>query len=208
MRFKYYLRGIGIGITFATLLITVSIYFGKDYLFKEHLSNEEIIERATKLGMVMSEEDSVKEEDEISADASIADSDVPLAGDEEASVQDETAEAGQQDEDSNEPEETPKTEDSQKSESTQKANDTKDEETVTYVPFTVRGGESSEAICAHLKRAGLIDDADDFNKYLNKCKVDNRIQNGTFYIKQGSEYDDILALLVNKDNRTTTPPKN
>ena len=32
MRFKYYLRGIGIGITLATLLLTISFYFGRDNL--------------------------------------------------------------------------------------------------------------------------------------------------------------------------------
>ena len=58
-----------------------------------------------------------------------------------------------------------------------------------------------------LKKAGLIDSVDDFNKYLNKLKVDHLIQAGTFYVKEGSSYDDLVALLVNKDSRTTTPPK-
>ena len=53
MRIKYYIRGIGIGIIFATLVLTISFYFGKGSFAKEKLSDEEIIERATELGMVM-----------------------------------------------------------------------------------------------------------------------------------------------------------
>ena len=56
MRLKYYIRGIGIGIIFATLLLTISFYFGKDTLAKETISDAEIIKRATELGMVMTEE--------------------------------------------------------------------------------------------------------------------------------------------------------
>ncbi|MBQ3773446.1 MAG: hypothetical protein II833_03565, partial [Pseudobutyrivibrio sp.] len=53
----------------------------------------------------------------------------------------------------------------------------------------------------------LVDNAKDFNAYLNKLDVDNLVKTGTFYIQQGSSYDDIVALLVNKSERTTTPPK-
>lgn len=196
MRFKYYLRGIGIGVTLATLLLTISFYFGKDYLVKPTLTEEEIIEKATALGMVMPEseeeeanseeqqdtvvednsEEALNVEETISADSAISDEQVPLAGSQEDSKEEATSES--------------------------------EDETVTYVPFTVRGGESSEVISSHLKDAGLVDDSDAFNKYLHTCKVDHRIQNGTFYVKQGSSYDDLIAILVNKDVRTTTPPKN
>jgi hypothetical protein len=194
MRFKYYLRGIGIGITLATLLLTVSFYFGRDYLYNKQLSDEEIIEKASALGMVMPEEevspeaedDVVVEEENISADSSIQETDETTAteAEQESTTEEMSTEAVEADLES------------------------KDDSTVTYVPFTVRGGESSEVVCTHLKNAGLIDDSDAFNKYLHKCKVDNLIQNGTFYVKQGSTYDDLIAVLVNKEVRTTTPPKN
>ena len=129
MRFKYYLRGIGIGVTLATLLLTISFYFGRDFLYNKSLTDKEIIEKASALGMVMPE----STEEDTSTEESIV---IP--------------------------------------------------ETQDEVPTT----------------------GDEFNKYLNKCKVDNLIQNGTFYVKQGSTYDDLVAVLVNKDVRTTTPPKN
>ena len=186
MRFKYYLRGMGIGITFATLLLTISFYFGRDNLTQRDLTDEEIIQQATALGMVMPED---------VADATEADEN------KKEDIKETTEEI---------------TKNSKQLSNDKAVNDTMDktdksgdvDEVITYVPFTVRGGESSEVICSHLKDAGLIDSADDFNKYLHKCKVDDRIPKGTFYVKQGSSYDDIVALLVNKDVRTTSPPKN
>ncbi len=82
------------------------------------------------------------------------------------------------------------------------------DETVKYISFTVRGGDSSEIISSNLHEAGIIDSVDNFNKYLKTVGLDHKIQAGTFYVKVGSSYDDLAALLVNKDARTTTPPKN
>jgi hypothetical protein len=48
LKFKYYLRGIGLGILFATLLMTAAIYYHGN-----SISDQEIIERAQGLGMVM-----------------------------------------------------------------------------------------------------------------------------------------------------------
>ena len=49
MRFKYYLRGAGIGVIVATLILSVA------FLFQDNISDEEVIRRAMKLGMVMEE---------------------------------------------------------------------------------------------------------------------------------------------------------
>ncbi|MBP3260785.1 hypothetical protein [Pseudobutyrivibrio sp.] len=191
MRLKYYIRGIGIGIIFATLLLTISFYFGKDTIAKETISDAEIIKRATELGMVMTEEGL---EENVGEDIPEESEEEIIADNDNNNIDESKAETST--DNVNEIAETlenPNTEDS----------------TVeyTYVPFTVKGGESSEMVSKNLKKAGLIDSVDDFNKYLNKLKVDHLIQAGTFYVKEGSSYDDLVALLVNKDSRTTTPPK-
>lgn len=202
MRFKYYLRGIGIGVTLATLLLTISFYFGQDTLNKEKLTDEEIIEKATALGMVMPEEESEEvtvEDEEVAKSALDSDSQVQLAEPQEGASVTDTAE----------PETEKKTEELSLDKAIEEAaskNEEKDE-TITYVPFTVRGGESSEIVSQNLYKKGLVDNAKDFNAYLNKLDVDNLVKTGTFYIQQGSSYDDIVALLVNKSERTTTPPK-
>lgn len=48
MKFKYYLRGLGIGILISTIILSVSFAMKKN-----DLSDDEIIARAKELGMVM-----------------------------------------------------------------------------------------------------------------------------------------------------------
>ncbi len=227
MRFKYYLRGIGIGITLATLLLTISFYFGRDALVSKELSDEEIIKLASDLGMVMPEEEtadtSAEDEDKAGQKASEEETEAAPETQTETEEKPDVVTDNSNDFNQQEKKEIKEITDDQieeiekiqeKSESiekdTNKLDVTKgDEETkVTYVPFTIRGGQSSEIISSNLQKAGLIDSSDKFNKYLNKLNVDDKIKAGTFYVKEGSTYDDVIALLVNKEVRTTTPPKN
>lgn len=67
MRFKYYLRGAGIGVIVATLVLSVA------FLFHDNISDEEVIRRAMKLGMVMQESNAGTLADPPSSDASSAD---------------------------------------------------------------------------------------------------------------------------------------
>ena len=205
MRLKYYLRGIGIGIIFSTLLLTICFYFGKDSLAKETISDAEIIKRATELGMVMTDEgleENVGED--IPKDSSIESKDKSSMNSKENIIEEAVDEsANESPKDSTAKEESS----SEESASVEQQNANEITEEVKYVPFTVKGGESSEMVSKNLKKAGLIDSVDDFNKYLNKLNIDNLIQAGTFYVMEGSSYDDLAALLVNKDSRTTTPPK-
>ncbi|WP_028236311.1 endolytic transglycosylase MltG [Pseudobutyrivibrio sp. MD2005] len=192
MRLKYYLRGIGVGILFATLLLAISFHFGKDNLGKRDLTEQEIIARAEALGMVMPEDTEEDDTSEEETDAS----------EEPTESQDESEDEAAESEVTGEVAEVLESDEAKEVE----ANDDSDETTVTYIPFSVHGGESSDTVAYHLYRAGLVDSSESFNKYMNSIKVDDRIQAGTFYIKEGSTYDDIVALLVNKDARTTTPP--
>ncbi len=219
MRFKYYLRGIGIGITLATLLLTISFYFGRDSLVSKELSEEEIIKMASELGMVMPDEekdaDESKKTDEKKADTEATTNeenveekpDVVTDNSDEFKKQDKKIKEITDDQIEEIEEIQEKSESIKKD--TNNLDPKGDEETkVTYVPFTIRGGQSSEIISSNLQKAGLIDSSDKFNKYLNKLNVDDKIKAGTFYVKEGSTYDDVIALLVNKEVRTTTPPKN
>ena len=51
MKLKYYLRGLGMGIIFATLVLTVS-----SVIHNNKLSEEQIVKEAKKLGMIMPDE--------------------------------------------------------------------------------------------------------------------------------------------------------
>lgn len=184
MKLKYYMRGIGIGVIFATLLLTISFYFGSTGISSNEMTDEEIIEKATELGMVMPEDDSEEQENQEEATEEPEDANSEAQSTEEEIAEESTEES--------EVENEPVVESS--------------ETTVKYIPFTVNSGESSDTVAANLYSAGLVDSASDFNDYMNTLGVDNRIQSGTFYVRTDSTYDDIIVLLVNKDHRTTTPP--
>ena len=184
MKLKYYMRGIGIGVIFATLLLTISFYFGSTGISSKKMTDEEIIEKATELGMVMPEDDSEEQENQEEATEEPEDANSEAQSTEEEIPEESTEES--------EVENEPVVESS--------------ETTVKYIPFTVNSGESSDTVAANLYSAGLVDSASEFNDYMNTLGVDNRIQSGTFYVRTDSTYDDIIVLLVNKDHRTTTPP--
>ena len=215
MRFKYYLRGIGIGIIFATVILSLSFYFGRDSFFNNQMTDEEVIERATELGMVMPEDEAKEEEAEESPEESAEETD-------DNSIEETDLDKAAENSDSTKAEETDNATASEASEEFTgevkevlesdeakevEVSEDSSEETITYVPFTVRGGESSDTVASNLYKAGLVASSNEFNKYITGLGVDKRIQAGTFYVKQGSNYDDIVALLVNKDARTTTPPQ-
>lgn len=60
MRFKYYLRGCGLGILFTSIVLTVAFHTRG----VKEISDEEVIRRAEALGMVMDEESEESENPE------------------------------------------------------------------------------------------------------------------------------------------------
>lgn len=56
------------------------------------------------------------------------------------------------------------------------------------VEISIYSGMTSEELCENLKQAGIIEDANDFNWYLNDNGYIRRIQVGTFTINKGDDY--------------------
>ncbi|MCR4694236.1 MAG: hypothetical protein K5773_02795 [Pseudobutyrivibrio sp.] len=209
MKLKYYLRGAGIGIIIATLIFSISSFYKDSYSKATHsLSNEEIIERAEKLGMVMAEDgggsDDSAEESSLKADENAVDEAAEdIASDTKEIVSGVDKATAQVDEVVSKEEEKLDKEE----EAADKKQEEIDDSSVTYVPFTVHAGDSSNVVALNLQKAGLVDDSDKFNDYLNKIGVDDRIQGGTFYVKENSTYDDLAALLVTKQDQRQTSPQ-
>lgn len=185
MRLKYYVRGVGVGIIITTLVLIIAFAFKSP-----SVSDEDIIKRATELGMVMQEKEPVEQENKEEID-NTEDTDLSESVDDtEKNAADKFLENIESEKTENESEADGST------------------EVVTYVPFTVSPGQSSNSVSENLYKAGLVDNADDFNSYLNELGIDDLIQSGTFYVSSNSTYDDIAAALVTKqDKRMTTPPK-
>lgn len=152
MKFKYYLRGVGVGLIVSSILFAIAFA-----LYQPKMSDEEIIAAAKNLGMVAEEE---------------SDTDAT-----NSSKAEENTDASEGD-----------------------SSDTNGEDTsdVTYVEFTIAGGDSSATVSKHLEEAGLVDNADSFDLYLSDQNLDNSLLPGTYSIAHGSTFLEIGQILTTK----------
>ena len=92
--------------------------------------------------------------------------------------------------------------DSSKANASDKADKDQPQTEVTeQVEITIVGGEYSDAVCRKLKKAGVIDDDEAFNKYLSRKGYDNLIQPGTYVVPLGASYATVAKLIIDKNNR-------
>lgn len=197
MKLKYYLRGLGIGIIITTLILTVVLSGGK-----EKLSDEEIIQRAEALGMVMVDTEETEQNDEMVDDTEAATEEQTAKETEPVSLVDtETSVEEEQTTEQNvegvlESEEVPDAEENIPAKPENAEQTTTVPQASAEVSFTVSAGESSDTVAFNLYKAGIIDDATAFNSYMVKNGYDSRLRTGTFQIKTGSTYDEVLKILA------------
>ena len=192
MKLKYYLRGIGIGMIVTTIILMIAFAVHKE----QPLTDEEIRTRAAELGMVMPED--LPSSDKL-ADIEQRGDEKEGSGDsqeESQSAQDPAAEdveadaAGEKDA-KNQSDSAAPVSDNNEEDKTQP-------EVIEQVEITIVGGEYSDDVCKKLKKAGVIEDADDFNKYLAEGGFDNLIQPGNYVIPLDADYDTIIKLITEK----------
>lgn len=182
MKLKYYLRGLGMGILFATIIMTIS-----SAIHKNDISDEEIIKRAQKLGMVMTE-DTQKDNSLWGSTENTETSAIPV--DTEAQDTEKTSSA-----------ETETSKDTQmqsevvsEKETEKTTKDTKKE----FIQITIRDSDAARQVSETLYYNGLVKDAEDFRQYLAKKGYATRIRSGTFEIPVGASYQEICDIIVNK----------
>ena len=176
MRLKYYLRGLGLGIIFAVIIMMIGFHDNK-----QSMSDTEIIEKAKTLGMVEAKNISGTVADEYNSektDSSATNSD--------ASSQ--KAETEQED---------------TQQEAAQPAADAKQEtvepqDAVTTYTISVTSQDTCRTIAEKLKALNLVDDAEQFRIYMGQKGADHFIADGEHIIPQGASYDDIITILTQK----------
>ena len=182
MKLKYYLRGLGIGIIVTTLVLMVA-FSGK----KEKLSDQEIMQRAEQLETGTEETTGTEAQPETEQDVQNTE-----AGTEEN--------ADENTENASEPETEPQTEAAAEpaapEDTTGNVVGEVKQETSGEVAFTVKSGESSDTVAFNLYKAGLVDDATAFNRYMISKGYDSRLRTGDFKIRSGASYDEILKVLA------------
>ncbi len=172
MKLKFYMRGVGIGVVITTIILVIAFA-----LTGNNLSDEEIIARAKKLGMV---------ESNTTTNSTIgsAINSTKANSTESNSTGNQTIEGAT----GAMPESTANT----LNNNTATAGDGE------YVEFTIDQGEVSRTVIDKLVAAGIVSDAYTFNKFLNDKGVDNNLQPGTFRIKKGISEDELATLLATK----------
>lgn len=192
MRLKYYLRGLGLGIIFAVIIMMIGFHGNK-----QSMSDTEIIEKAKTLGMVEAKNISGTVADEYSSektDSSATNSD--------ASSQKAETEQDSQMQDSQTAQEDTQQEDTQQ-EAAQPAADAKQEtvepqDAVTTYTISVTSQDTCRTIAEKLKALNLVDDAEQFRIYMGQKGADHFIADGEHVIPQGASYDDIITILTQK----------
>ena len=178
MKLKYYLRGLGIGIIVTTIIL-VSCFS----MQKPKMTDEQIIEKAAQLGMIMPEQNSAviaePEETEQKNEQQIA----------AEKLQQETE---TQMEVPKEPEtETPQESVVSDTENAENAEQTQQE------PFTlvVNRGDVCRTMCENLAANGVIDDSEGLRKYLSEVGYASFISAGTYQIPYHASYEEITNIL-------------
>lgn len=228
VKFKYYLRGAGIGIIVSTIILSTAS------LFQDNMSDAEIIQRAMDLGMVMEEGNSgtladMPNQGNIDTNAGTVQddgqnedgSDQPSLSDDGQDVDntgkiDDTDHSDRTDSQEIQPDnpssEDDKNKDNQSGQSDQGDNgqekdrtgqqkDSKEKDSKENKEKTtvkIEGGDVSRAVSQKVFEAGLVDDAEEFNDYLGDHGYDNLLQPGTYHIKKGASFQQIAEMLTNK----------
>ena len=217
MKLKYYLRGLGIGILVTTVILSLA------GIGRKNMTDEEVVKRAKELGMVESTllsdlPDQTKAEEVRPTEPETLEPETSLQP--ETSEQENSAEpeAGPGPETSEpetlEPEVSPEPEESASTPETPVAPeetpvapeetpvspedgnpDTPAGETVTLV---IGRGESSTTVSKNLKKAGIVEDAAAFDRFLCNNGYDKKIITGTYEIPYGASEEEIAKIITRK----------
>ena len=177
MKLKYYLRGLGIGILVTTVILSLA------GVGRKNMTDEEVVKRAKELGMVestlLSDLPDQTKTDEVRPTEPEISLQPETSEPEESASTPETPVA---------PEETPV--------SPEDGNpDIPAGETVTLV---IGRGESSTTVSKNLKKAGIVEDAAAFDRFLCNNGYDKKIITGTYEIPYGASEEEIAKIITRK----------
>ncbi len=183
-KIKYYLRGLGTGIIITTLVL--SIAFATRGKSGSNSSDELLKNEGT--GKVTSEsstEESSKEKKTTKRENSKKETTKKETTKKETTKKETTEKTTKKETTTGEvTTEEVTTEEAATQEPTTKKSQASGE----TVEISIYSGMTSEELCENLKQAGIIEDANDFNWYLNDNGYIRRIQVGTFTINKGDDY--------------------
>ncbi len=221
MKLKYYLRGLGIGMAVTALILGIS-FSGRQGQEAQTLTDEQIRERASELGMVDSSEltlaalqnsaqpqttmePEVTEKPKLTADPETTTEPEATAEPETTTEPKATAEPEMttKPEATAEPEMTTKPETTAEPEMTTKPEATKEPELITapeqsQTTITIKKGSDSGSVSRVLYEAGLVENAKAFDNYLCNNGYSRSINPGIYEIAPGTSEEEIAKIITGK----------
>ena len=221
MKLKYYLRGLGIGMAVTALILGIS-FSGRQGQEAQTLTDEQIRERASELGMVDSSELTLAAlqnsaqpqttmEPEVTEKPKLT-ADPETTTEPEATVELETTtepKATTEPETMTEPEATAEAETMTEPETTAepemttKPEATKEPELITapeqsQTTITIKKGSDSGSVSRMLYEAGLVENAKAFDNYLCNNGYSRSINPGIYEIAPGTSEEEIAKIITGK----------
>ena len=216
MKLKYYLRGLAVGILVTTIILAIS--FSQT---KKELSDQEVINRAKQLGMVMADsgkiEDYREDTQTETGQSEQGETEENVTGDTQNGAEDNEGVPGDNgtvtgDNGTVTGDNGTVTEDNgtvtgdneggigdNEGGTADNGTGTEDAGSDTegkMVTFVISKGQFGRQISESLKREGLVDDAEAFMKYLGETGKSEEILPGTYEIPMGSTYEEIVKILL------------
>ncbi len=188
MNLKYYLRGLGIGMVVAAILMGVATQGSKP------MTDAEIKERAAQLGMVEQKvladiaTESPGQSTENVQTPTPAPTQEPATEVIESPTQEPTETPTQEPTEAPTPEPTEMPAGTPTFEPQESGNET--------VVLVIRSGESSWTVSKNLVTLGLIDDASAFDSFLSRGGYDKSIHTGEFEISKGASFEEIAKIIA------------
>lgn len=215
MKLKYYLRGLGIGMAVTALILGIS-FSGRQGQEAQTLTDEQIRERASELGMVDSSEltlaalqnsaqpqttmePEVTEESETMTEPE-ATAEPETATEPKATAEPEVTEESKLTAD---PETTTEPEATAEPEMTTKPEATEEPELITapeqsQTTITIKKGSDSGSVSRVLYEAGLVENAKAFDNYLCNNGYSRSINPGIYEIAPGTSEEEIAKIITGK----------
>lgn len=199
MKFKYYLRGCGLGILVASIVLMVSFHSQN-----KTMDDTAVMERASELGMIMPETEIVSTE---------ADSQLPESGTQPTDTdfssnknqkqntkdsQNKTDGSSQKEEKDTQMASDDKTGSGNNKDTESKKKEDKKEES-EKITVEIKKGEVCRQLAEELEQIGLVEDAETFRKYMQQIGYDDRIKVGTYTLKRGMTEKEIADTFVEEN---------
>ena len=205
MKLKYYLRGLGIGMAVTALILGIS-FSGRQGQEAQTLTDEQIRERASELGMVDSSELTLAALASSAAQTPETTIEPEAAAETETTTEPEATaepEATTEPEATAEPKKTTEPEATAEPKMTTEPEATAEPELITapeqsQTTITIKKGSDSGSVSRMLYEAGLVENAKAFDNYLCNNGYSRSINPGIYEIAPGTSEEEIAKIITGK----------